>query len=81
MHENDCHRSKVSCWSGQERAKFSRAQPELFCVDPIGGWEPREGRQMWNHLQMWLPLLSISLAASIGLGVAALVVGQEKINS
>jgi hypothetical protein len=41
----------------------------------------QEGRQMWNHVQTWLPLLSIGLAASIGFSVAALVVGQEKINS
>jgi hypothetical protein len=36
---------------------------------------------MWNYFQTWLPLLSITLAASIGLSVAALVVGQEKTNS
>jgi hypothetical protein len=36
---------------------------------------------MWNHVQTWLPLLSISLAASLGLSVAALVLGQEKIDS
>jgi hypothetical protein len=36
----------------------------------------QEGSQMW--LEMWLPLLSMSLIAAIFFGVASFVMGREK---
>ena len=61
-----------------ESGEFNFCERKLILhssVEILG--RSQEDRQMWLDVQTWLPLLSISLTAAIGFGVASFVMRQK----